>query len=385
MATVTKPDKYWKTLFEQATKEISSFQQAVFEWQDSPEANSKDAMLIRILANRERGRLAMDMINRPELPDAYQPEISRLIHTWTEAENKLFNRFETDKDYSHKILDDDFGNQIIQKYGELSRFVAQDSNADISILNSQKSQDIEHCPEPGTLISYALKELGNDQAAQIKEHIDSCLICQDLVFDTVMAGYEALQKQGESSAISDRLLSAIYPDPANELYKRLLNLVKNVNAHIKNRARDQSFQQKGFVFATATADEQPFKGIVDIPYEINITPRDGLLEIPCNGDTGEGNTFIEDILKREYFYTHVFAWDMAKNRTDWGIKRHEQHARAVSVVGCTDLLVVVGQGKAAVEIAAQNIPLWLENKDLKIERELNADVVLLWYRIIAEA
>jgi hypothetical protein len=211
MTTETKPDKYWGTLFEQAAKDISSFQQAVFEWRDSPEANSKDSMLIRILANRERGRLAMDMINRPELPDAYHPEISRLIHTWTEAENKLFNRLETDKDNTHGIADEDFIKQIIQVEGDLRSFFSQNLKADITDLKTEKSQNFDHCPDSGMLISFALNELENDQAALIKEHMDSCFLCQDLVFDTMMAENEALRKQGEVLDISDKFLSAIHP------------------------------------------------------------------------------------------------------------------------------------------------------------------------------
>ncbi len=384
MATVTKPDKYWETLFEQAAKDISSFQQAVFEWRSSPETNSKDAMLVSILANRERGRLAMDMINRSDMPDTYHPDRSRLTHVWIDSEEILFRRIETDKACSHRIVEEDFIKQL-KKYGELASSAVQDSKADISTLESRKSQNIEHCPDPGMLISFALNELENDQAAHIKEHIDSCFLCQDLVFDTVMAENESIRKQGEDLVISDRFLSAISPDPGSEFYKRLLQLVIIVNAYIKNRARNQSFQPKGFVFATAASEEQPYKGAEDIPFEINITPRDGLLEIPCTGDTGEGKTFIEDILKREYFYTHVFAWDITKNRADWGVKRHEQNTTAISVVGYSDILVVLGQDKAAVESVARYIPLWLESENFKIEKnEFNPFTVLLWYRIVKE-
>ena len=356
MATVTTPDKYWGNLFEQATKDISLFQQAVFEYSNSIEDSPLDCLLIRIFANLERGRLTMDMINRPDLPEAYHSDRSRLTHVWIEAENIFFHQLETDKN----------------------------SKADITTLESVESQNIDHCPDPGMLISFALNELENDQASHIKEHIDTCFLCHDLVFDTVMAEYEALQKQGEALVISDRFLSAISPDPASAFYKRLLHLVIVVNAHIKNRARNQSFQQKGFVFATASSDEEPLKGIDEIPFELNITPRDGLLQIPCIGDAGEGKTFIEDILKREYFYTHVFVWDTAKNRIDWGIKRHERRARAISVVDYSDILVVVGQDKAAVESAARYIPLWLEDEDFRIESEFNASVILLWYRIVKE-
>lgn len=129
----------------------------------------------------------------------------------------------------------------------------------------------------------------------------------------------------------------------------------------------------------------PVKGIAAIPFEINITPQNGLIQIPCIGDAGEGKIFITDILERNYFYAHVFAWDMERNRIDWGSKRHEQRARAISVAGYSDILVVLGQDEAGVESAARYIPLWLENEDFNIERtNFNPSVVLLWYRIVKE-
>ena len=384
MTTVTKPDKCWGTIFEQATKDISLFQKAVFEWRDTPEAISKDSVLTSILANRERGKLAMDMINRPDLPDAYHPEISRLTHVWTEVENKFFNRLQTDKDYTHRIVDEDFVKQINQVEGDLRSFFSQNLKADISVHKSRKSQNIDHCPDSGMLISFALNELENDQSAHIKEHVESCFLCQDLVFDTMMAENEAFRKQGEVLTISDNFLAAISPDPTSEFCKRLLHLVIVVNAHLKNRIRNQFFQQNGFDFATAFSGEEPFKGLDDIPFGLNITPRDGLLEIPCIGDAGEGKTFIEDILERSYFYTNVFAWDMAKNIIDLGINRHERNARAISDVGYSDILVVVGLDMAVVESAAQYVPLWFENEDFKIESTFNAAVVLLWYRVVKE-
>jgi hypothetical protein len=164
----------------------------------------------------------------------------------------------------------------------------------------------------------------------------------------------------------------------------LTPLVINVNALLKNRIRNQAFQQKEFVFATASSEEQPFKGLDDIPFALKITPHDGLLQIPCTGDAGEGKTFIEDILERSHFYTHVFAWDMAKNSIDLGIHRHERNAREISAVGYSDILIIVGLDKADVERTAQYIPLWFENNDSKIERAFNAAVVLLWYRIVKD-
>lgn len=331
MTTVTTPDKHWENLFDKAAKDISLFQQAVLKWPNPPEATSQD-LLIRIFMMHERGESAMNRINSPDLPEAYHPERNRLTHTWIEAEEMLFHR-------------------------------------------------LDLCPEPEMLYEFAMNKLENDQTAHIKEHIGSCFVCQELVFETVMAEKEAIQKQGEAMVISDRFLSAISPDPASEFYKRLLNLIIIVNAHIKNRARDQSFQQKGFVFATASSDEQPFKGIDEIPFELIITPRGGLLEIPCTGDAEEGKTFIDGILGRNYFYTHVFAWNVMGERTDLGIFRHEHKTREISVTGFVALLMVLGLDGNAVEEVAGWIPEWLEEDKPAFNITDIDNMTILLYRI----
>ena len=241
-------------------------------------------------------------------------------------------------------------------------------------------ENLSKCPDPEKVIAFALNESIETDADMIRNHIRQCLSCRDLAVKLQLSDQEASAMQQEKPAMPFRLLRAIHQPKIDRLINQLNGIAAILAAAVIHRS---VIHQNRLVFGKISSEDIPLTEADRLSTEIPITPEDGKVFLPVGPNDGSMFVSIPDLMKKNIFYTHVYAWDAHGERSDMGVYRHEHQVREISVNGYVVLLVILGVDGNAVEHTAHRIPLWLEREDTSIKTGDDENTMLLVYRIMS--
>jgi hypothetical protein len=240
-------------------------------------------------------------------------------------------------------------------------------------------EDLSKCPDPEKVIIFALNESIDTDTDMIRDHIRHCLSCRDLAAKLQLSDQEASAMQREKPAVPFRLLRAIHKAKIDQLINQLNGIGAILSAAVIHRS---VMRQNRLVFGKISTEDIPLIDVDRLSMEIKITPAAGKIFLPVGPDDGSMCVSIPELMKKNIFYTHVYAWDARGERYDLGVYRHEHLFREISVNSHVVLLVILGVDGNAVEHTAQRIPLWLEHDNSFIETGDDENTMLLVYQIM---
>ncbi|MDM8551714.1 hypothetical protein QUF72_16625 [Desulfobacterales bacterium HSG2] len=113
-------DISYEHLFEQATEDISTYLWAIQEWLDPEDGYAQDYLLMLILSNRKRSRLAAERMAR-DVPSEYQPYRTRLIRLKDRAEDLLREELLLHDKQIEKIISDEFLQRVKELEADLRK------------------------------------------------------------------------------------------------------------------------------------------------------------------------------------------------------------------------------------------------------------------------
>ncbi len=107
MKIETDSDLSYEDLFEQATEDISTYLWAIQEWLDPEDGYAQDYLLMLILSNRKRSRVATERMTQ-DVPSEYQPYRTKLVSLKDRAEDLLTEELLLHNKRIETIVSDEF-------------------------------------------------------------------------------------------------------------------------------------------------------------------------------------------------------------------------------------------------------------------------------------